>query len=153
MTITNSVPLLSGLAVQLRYGVSELSGQKTNRSQIRTTVTPSGDTVQISSAAWELFRAQEAGNTADTQSSAGNGDYRMASSGKAAGAFENRNSVEDEIGQLETEISSLRAEIGALEEKAATDELAAAVLRSKQARLQTLQAILTGLLAKSYQPG
>lgn len=151
--ITNSAPLLSGLAVQQKYGISELSGQKTNKSQTRTTVTPFGDTVQISSEAWELFRTQTADDTADTQSSAGDDDNRMAASGNTAETFESRISVDEEISQLESEISSLLAEIGALEEKSVTDELAAAVLRSKQARLETLQAILTGLLAKSYQSG
>ena len=157
MTSIAGTSLLSGMIVQQKYGASGLSVNKSNQSQSRTTVMSSGDTVQISSEAWELFRAQTTGNTTETQLYNGNNVYRIseeedASSGDIT-ALGNGTSVRDQVSQLKTEISSLESEIASLEEKAETDELAAAVLRSKLAQLQTMQARLMGLLAKSYQIG
>jgi len=154
MTAISGTSLLSGLAVQQNYGTFELDVSKTNRKEIRNTFTPSGDTVQISTKAWELFNAQATGSTTEPQPTAGDIYQTTAGGnapGEAAGIYEVRISVEDQISQLETEITSLEAEIAALEERAETDELTAAVLRGKQARLQTLQAILTGLQAQSNE--
>jgi hypothetical protein len=153
MTFINSASLLSGLDVQQKYGTSRISGDRTNRGSVRTTVTPDGDTVQISSEAWALFHAQSADNPTETRTSVTGDDYPNPPVGnafdEAAETSGSRNSVGEQISQLETEISGLESEIAALEETAETDELALAVLVRKQARLQTLQAKLTGLLAKS----
>jgi exonuclease VII small subunit len=153
MSIISSTTLLSGLDVQQRYSVSRPSGNKTDRDSARATVTPDGDTVQISSEAWALFHAQSTESSARARPSAAGDDSRKPPEentvGGAAETSGSRISVEDQIGQLETEISSLESEIASLEEKAGTDELSLAILVRKQARLQTLQAKLTGLLAKS----
>lgn len=155
MTIINSASLVSGLAVQEKYGSSGVAGGRADRGRARTSVTPSGDTVQISSEAWALFRSQANGNTGASQSSATPENGRMNSSedtgGGTFGISGGGISVRDQIGQLESEISGLQGEIAALEGQAETDELAATILRSKLARLQLLQSELTGLLAKSYQ--
>jgi hypothetical protein len=154
MTSINSAVLSSGRVVQQKYGASGISRGRTDRAQTRTTVTPFGDTVEISSEAWALFHAQSAENTTSTRPSAADSNHMTGAENtpvEAAGTFGKSFSVEDQISQLETEKSGLESEIAALEEDAGTDEIAEAVLRSKLARLQILQAKLTGLLAKSFQ--
>jgi hypothetical protein len=155
MSIISSATFLSGLDVQQKYGVSRVSGSRTDRGSERTIATPDGDTVEISSEAWALFNARSAESAAGERPSAAGDDYRKPSEEEsvdgAAEAFGSRTSVEEQIGQLETEISGLESEIAALEEKAETDTLSLAILVRKRARLQTLQARLTGLKAKSYQ--
>lgn len=100
-----------------------------------------------------MFHAQSAESSAGARPSAAGDDSRKPSeesaAGGAAGTSGSRISVEEKIGLLETEISGLESEIAALEEKAETDELSLAILVRKRTQLQTLQATLTGLLAKS----
>ena len=154
MIRVTSTSQLPGMAVQQKYGHTELTANRTN-PRLRTTVISSGDTVQISSEAWELFRTQTTVNATGVLPLKDTDHNQMAGrKGVASPTFRTAGSgtsARDQVGQLKTEISGLESEIAALEKRAETDEHAAAILRNKQAQLQALQAKLMGLIAKFYQ--
>ena len=151
--MTGMTQIVSGLAVQQQYQATALSSSKTFGERTRNVTRITEDTVDISPRAYELFRsqAQETRSvmaSSDTASQETASDRNTTGTEDVAGASRG-NTLSDRIAEVESEISTLEADIASLEEAAQTDDIAAALLRSKQARLSTLKAMLTGLDAKS----
>lgn len=157
MTEIYNTQLLSGLAVQHQYNLTASSGIKTSGQQPWSTHRLFVDTVDISSEAWALFRNQISDSGTSTQATTSTGNQStnvgndMGATGATAITKDKGNTVSDRIEAVESEISGLESDIASLEEQAQTDDIAAVLLRSKQARLSVLEAMLTGLVAESLQ--
>lgn len=153
MTGMHSIQIMSGLAVQQQYESTALSSSKTSGERTRSVTRLTEDTVDISSQAYALFRTQEALSDM-TSPAATDTEKPETGSGTDAGEVSEASGsdISDRIEEVKLEISSLESELAFLEESAQTDDIAASLLRSKQARLRTLVAMLTGLAAKSMLP-
>lgn len=140
--------ILSGLAVQRQYESTALSDPKASSGRTRGTTRQTEDTVEISPQAYRLFNTQNAKAFSETESTKTDAGSEATETEGAAEASAS-STVSKRLEEVETEISNLEAEIALLEEAAGTDDIAATLLQSKQARLKTLEAMLTGLIAKS----
>jgi hypothetical protein len=146
--ITISTSLLSGQGIQQRYSVARITGDKSSRAPTRAIATPDGDTVQISPEARALFRAWSLSGTDEARPPVPTEQNARGEADETSGS---RINTQEQITQLKTDIDDIEVEIAELEKASKTDEVAAAILVRKRTRLQTLQAALTGLFAKSFQ--
>jgi len=157
MTGMYSVQIASGLAVQQQYQATALSSLRPSDGRARSGTRLTEDTVDISPQAYELFHAQKVNSTIESMTSAETERQDAGTNSRTTEAQNmaepsQRSNVSDRLEEVETQISNLEAEITSLEETAQTDDIAAGLLRSKQARLKTLEAMLTGLFAKFMFP-